>query len=137
MCAALSCKASCGLNMGYYIEQTESLFVIKKDNIGKALVKMHLELPENAPCTMCIKDEETFKGAMRCWRYDTFTNMDGDITEICFTGTKMGSCGILFNVIAPYVESGSYIQFMGEGGEYWRYVFSDGEMTEEWGGLVW
>jgi len=53
------------------------------------------------------------------------------ITGIYFNGEKFdGTEHEMFNSIAPFVEAGSYIEMLGEGGEIWRWVF-DGETCEE------
>lgn len=31
------------------------------------------------------------------------------------------------SIVAPYVEEGSYIEFVGEDGDIWRLVFKDGK----------
>lgn len=66
--------------------------------------------------------------------HDVFT---GDITEIWFVGDRLGNDYEMFKAIAPYVEHGSFIEFVGEGGTLWRWVFKQGEMREILGKIVW
>jgi hypothetical protein len=47
----------------------------------------------------------------------------GDITGLEFTGEKYGDCPLLFTTLAPYIEAGSVIEYHGEDGDKWRYVF--------------
>lgn len=55
---------------------------------------------------------------------------DQPITTLRFRGEKLGDEKEMFDVIAPYVETGSYLMFRGEDGHMWRYVFHE-ESVEE------
>lgn len=78
---------------------------------------------------------EILSDALSAWRFEPDTDIDGNILRLNFTGQKIGSEAQLFEVIAPYVEDGSYIEFKGEDGAVWRLLFYDGKMwratTEE------
>ena len=54
----------------------------------------------------------------------------GNVTGISFHGDKMGEDYQMFQSIAPYVRSGSFIEMIGEDGEQWRWVFKDGKCRE-------
>jgi len=53
-----------------------------------------------------------------------------NVIGIKFEGENNGSDKEIFEVIAPYVEEGSYIEMCGEEGEIWRWVF-DGKTCVE------
>ena len=55
--------------------------------------------------------------------YDFQLDSDGNISELEFTGEKLGSDFELFQSIAPYVKDGSYIWMHGADGSKWRWVF--------------
>ena len=62
--------------------------------------------------------------------YDFQLDSDGNISELEFTGEKLGSDFELFQSIAPYVQDGSYIWMLGEDGSQWRWVFQSGVCRE-------
>jgi len=72
-----------------------------------------------------------FKGAMGEWRYSVALDaVTGDCTDINFTGEKAGDEEELFGAIAPYVTAGSYLEYHGEDGAIWRWVFDGTTATE-------
>lgn len=65
------------------------------------------------------------------WRYEaTVDDETGDITDLSFNGEKLGDELQLFQVIAPWVEKGSYLEVSGEDGTVWRWFF-DGQTCQE------
>jgi len=67
-----------------------------------------------------------------------FDVTDQDIVGCCFEWEKYTSCEKdLFQALAPYVVGGSYVEWRGEDGERWRFVFSNGKMEEKRAKLVW
>ncbi len=83
-----------------------------------------------------LENAKTLKEFMDEWRWEITLNdevkvesdvpiaIPSDVTDIQFTGEKIGDDETLFNAIAPFVEKGSYIQMSGEDGESWRWVFN-------------
>ncbi len=55
---------------------------------------------------------------------------DVDVIGISFVGEKSSDEKLVFDLISPYVEAGSYIEMSGEDGEVWRFLF-DGKSCEE------
>ena len=54
-----------------------------------------------------------------------------------FSGEKLGGYELeLFQCIAPYVDDG-YLEYIGEDGEKWRYIFKNGECKEVYPKIVW
>jgi hypothetical protein len=61
----------------------------------------------------------------------------GNITGLVFNSEKMSDEKDLFTCLAPYVEAGSYIHFLGEDSEQWKFVFDGKEMKEKKPKLIW
>lgn len=131
--------------MGYCIEMTDSNFVINKENFAKALESLKsVFVPENMTCydriegkryphfrwvnTKTVLESVTLADAMKEIRYIPIFNIDGDICDVEFRGEKYGDEEIFFKALAPYVESDSYICFMGEDDSEWKWVFDNGEV---------
>jgi hypothetical protein len=80
---------------------------------------------------------ETLEDIFDHWRYPVGNDNDGNIVEIEFTGEKIGDENQLFAAIAPFVEHGSYLEYQGEDGAMWRYVFEGGQFREVSATVVW
>lgn len=74
--------------------------------------------------------------AFRAWRYDAFPENDSIVVE-SFRSEKLGDDEILFRAIAPFVNDGAIIEFDGEDGSRWRYVFENGEIKEQEAKISW
>jgi hypothetical protein len=133
--------------MGYYMEMTESKFNIKKENFGQTLEALKsVFVPENMSAadyiggnvyphfawvnTDVVLNSETLGEALEEIRYDPKYNSNGDICGVEFTGEKYGDEKIFFAALAPYVESGSYVGFVGEDDCEWQWVFNDGAVEK-------
>ena len=69
--------------------------------------------------------------ALEAWSFDAFVNDCGDCVIECFNGEKLGQEEeVLYTAIAPYVESGGYIESRGEDGDRWNHYFKDGEVEQ-------
>lgn len=134
--------------MGYCIEMTDSNFIIRKENFDKALESLKsIFLVGNMTCkdyvcgniiphfrwinTQTVLESKSLKDALIEIRYKPKFNKSGDIMNVKFTGEKYGDEDIFFHALAPYVESGSYIDFEGEDEATWKWLFENGEVTQE------
>lgn len=129
--------------MGYYMDQVDQDFRIKKENIQKAWNSL-LDIMKVEKKTICdssgyhyswidtdaVLNAETFEKALSEARFDVETDNNGDIVDIYFNGEKLGDEEIILGSIAPYVESGSYITFQGECDERWKWKFINGTLEE-------
>jgi len=114
--------------MGYHISQDEAIIFIDKKHFPAMLKAMQGLKPgawtdDTSKCT-------TVKDALDAWRWELSFDEKGNIDDIQFEGEKAGNEYGLFNVIAPYVKSGSYIQMHGEEGEIWRWIFNGKSCNE-------
>jgi len=71
---------------------------------------------------------KTLNDALSTWRWEPTSNEQGDIIDLTFDGEKLGDEEVLFKALAPFVESGSYLEMQGEDSTRWRWYFKDGEM---------
>lgn len=63
---------------------------------------------------------------------------DGNIVGLDFAGDKLAyDEDKMFEQIAPYVESDSFIEMLGEDGTRWRQVFKDGKCREIKASVAW
>ena len=54
----------------------------------------------------------------------------GNIAAIGFNGENPGDTFEMFQRIAPMVDDGCYLEFSGEDGSLWRWVFKNGKCHE-------
>ncbi len=132
--------------MGYCIDFSDSKFFINKEDKQKALeaikaLKKNDTLGDrrNYSCykygyawvdTDEYMDADNLEKAMNAWRWEVENDVEGNINTIFFNGEKLGDDKVLFDVIAPYVKKGSFIEMRGEDGCIWRWIF-DGKTCEE------
>ena len=128
--------------MGYHIRLRKSEFCIKKRNKEgalNALKKLGVKNGQNYYSWMngCDPSQwDSLKEAMNDWRYKVSLNKNGDIDKIEFIGEKMGQDDLLFQTIAPFVDTWSYLHFVGEDGEQWILKFDGVNMVKKKGKMV-
>ena len=135
--------------MGYCIEQTDSNFIIKKENFRDALNNLKAVFtPDKMTCidyirgkkiphfswvsTDIVLDAETLEEALEEIRYNPIFNGNGDIINVEFIGEKYGDEEIFFTALAPFVEKDSYISFEGEDGCKWTWWFNGKEVRQSY-----
>jgi hypothetical protein len=142
--------------MGYCISLVESKFHIKAANkkpalkaikaLAKDTSKMRSGTWADGALTQrrftWVDTEEflgakTLEAALEAWRWEAGLDEEtGDVVHLNFQGEKMGEDEELWKAIAPFVESGSYLQISGEDGATWRWCFKGGVLSEQspsWG----
>jgi len=118
--------------MGYSARISETKFLIKEENLEDAFIyakdflikydeKISYVEKEDIEATNNLEDLFNVFG----FEID-FDRTTGHLDTIDFVWEKMEEEMILLKQIAPYVEECSYIQWVGEDGYIWRYVFRNG-----------
>ena len=123
--------------MGYCMSQNECDFFIPVDKTKDALGaikdlagKETIKYGHSAPHFSWVETKDflnasNLKEALDVWGWSAEEDEDGNIANILFEREKIGDEDILFNAIAPYVKSGSYIEMLGEDGGLWRWIFNE------------
>lgn len=77
-----------------------------------------------------VIESETIEEMFEELRFELYKK--GDKYKIdYFSGEKLDGCEEeLFKSMAKYIDDGSYLEYIGEEGEQWRYIFKDGECKE-------
>lgn len=123
-------------HMGYYMDQGETVFKIKKENLPAALEairELHgKETIHDRENGFSWVDDDFYKkenigDTLESWRWEPEFDKEGNIVNIQFSGEKLGDEEILFRQIAKFVEHGSLITMHGENSD-WRWVFENGQM---------
>lgn len=114
--------------MGYYANSEQSDFYIPRIKFPEALEALHGKYPE-------YKKEDDFPEVMTEFGLSVEVDKHGNIITMYYEYNKFHSDEIeaVFNLIAPFVEPGSYITFRGEDDSLWAYYF-DGSKCEEYQG---
>jgi hypothetical protein len=100
--------------MGYYASITRQQFAAKTEHAGRIIAKM-----------------------ARC-AYNAELDDDGNIIGVNFIGKKLaGDERNMFRSIAPYIQSGSFIEMHGEDGAIWRWIFENGKVKEVKANVSW
>jgi len=127
--------------MGYGMQLHDEVFFMAKEVHGEAL-KAIKELAgketisDSSGRHFSWVDTQSFvkaryiEEAIKAWRWEVGFDAEGNINLIDFMGEKMGDDYMLFNILAPYIENGSYIEMLGEDGALWRWIFKNGNVKE-------
>ena len=124
--------------MGYHVKQKSAEFLIRYENFDAASQALIAFAQKTEKIDWVDKKALIFA----CKRHDFYSAMDechwecdGDengINEINYRGeTRCYNDHDILNVIAPFAESGSYIEMAGENGDMWRWRFNGRECIEE------
>lgn len=124
--------------MGYCMNQNNAKFHIKasdKPAAFKALKELLLSRPIS--WVNDVDDCKTLEALMEECRWELEVNETYDVTGINFSGEKAGDDQLIFNIIAPFVEVGSFIEMRGEDGTQWRWLFDGKTCTEKTATVSW
>jgi len=119
--------------MGYEIYCTESDFRVPRPRAALEAVK---EADRERPIFDCEVTEEiqaatTLAEALEaCW-FEVELSSDDKIEKLFYEGkllTELEDMARLFSVLAPYVKSGSFLDFHDGEGNAWRYSFKKERM---------
>ncbi|MDR1558699.1 MAG: hypothetical protein LBS84_03180 [Clostridiales bacterium] len=69
--------------------------------------------------------------------YEAFFDDNGNIDAIGFNGSNLSDEECLWEQIAPMIEDGSFLEYRGEGGDIWRWVFHGGKCYELTATIIW
>lgn len=76
--------------------------------------------------------------ALAEWRYEFYTDKGtGALVFSYFRGEKWGDDAQLWEALAPAIDTGCHIEYRGEDGHHWRYLFTDGKVKEQNGTIIW
>lgn len=115
--------------MGYSANLTEKNFIIKEENIEDAFIHAKDFLMKYDQKIAYVKKEDieatnNLEELFEVFGFEIdFDKTTGHLDTIDFVWEKLGNDENLFKLIAPYIEKDSYIQWVGEDGDIWRYVF--------------
>jgi hypothetical protein len=135
------------INMGYCMQQRDSVFFIAKKDVPKALkaikslVGKERIADSSGPHfswvdTTGFTEAKTLSDALNAWRWSVEEDADGNVVAIQFEGQKLGDDGLLFKAISPFVKKGSYIEMSGDESAIWRWVFDGRKCAEKDGKVV-
>lgn len=119
--------------MGYCAILEDAKFFIAEENKYEAYRKLKKDLydVDGVQKARCLED------ILEVYCFSPEIDKGDNIYNIDFTGDKLWDEEILFNLLAPFVKSGSYIEMRGEDGERWRWVFDNGQFKTVTAKVVW
>lgn len=122
--------------MGYEIDVEKIVFGIRKEKFQDVL-KAIAGIPYRLSWTEYKRIQELAAGSDITGMFEELMwpvefDSEGNIVsmECAAPDHKQGDEAGWMERIAPYVDSGSYIQVHGEDGDLWRWVFKDGKFHE-------
>jgi len=125
------------------MNMSESRFGIAADKIDEAFEALKKLAKEKeymswVDLDWILEEAKTFSEAMEEFRWQVEIDDDGDVNGISFLGEKFANDDdYIFEALAPFVKSGSYIEMNGEDGAIWRWAFRKGEFKEIYPEISW
>ncbi|MEK6832646.1 MAG: hypothetical protein AABY32_01250 [Nanoarchaeota archaeon] len=104
--------------------------VIENKNIEKCLKVMSKIKNECSGIDPAKNKYNDIEEAFNTWGYDCFIEENGNAAIGERLSEKWWNDDILWKKIAKYVTPDSFIEFSGEEGEEWKYIFGNGKMIE-------
>lgn len=127
--------------MGYCMTQVDGSFRMKRENQDAAFkaVKEQMSGKEyHWQGKGWMSGARDIQAVMDAWIYEAETDDEtGDITDLHFSGEKLGDELEFFKVIAPFVEKGSFLEMQGEDGSLWRWMFDGTTCKEVYARVEW
>lgn len=124
--------------MGYCCSQRESEFFIpasRKRDALEALREYDRRLHRKGFSGRQTK-ADTLEDLMYEWGWEAENGSLGNIVYVRFDGDRLSDEDKWFDVLAPFVKRGSYIDMEGEDGYIWRWYFDGLTCTEHRGEVV-
>lgn len=126
--------------MGYSIRLHDNRFTIQADKTAAALAALKGESDHNSfqwTDDLTIQETDTLSDALEECGWPLTLDADGNVVDIHFCNDKAGEEARIFTTLAPFVDSGCYIEIRGEDGDRWRYVFDGHSMKTVRPTVVW
>lgn len=134
--------------MGYCISQKDCSFFLPKENVDAALKAIQSLANNKETITdssgrhfswveQGFEKLTTLKDILEEWRWEPRIDVEGNIWDLVFTGQKYVDDNILFEALAPYIQKGSWIEFLGEDGSLFRFTFDGVSMKEIFAQITW
>ena len=128
--------------MGYCISVDSENFSFNK-NKSNEILKSVKEAVQSKQITECrwtnvnsLLYSDNITELFDEMRFEVFEK-DQDRYGIDFFGEKYDGCEEqFFKAIAPHINDG-YLEYIGEDGDKWRYIFKNGECKEVYPKVVW
>jgi hypothetical protein len=129
--------------MGYCVEVSEKTFNFNPEKAKQIKEKVKKYFEEDKIQGRWISkgevlDAENIVELFDALRFEIFLDEDDNLYKIDYmSGEKLDGCELdMFQCMAEFIND-SYIEYLGEDGEKWRYVFKDGECNEVYPKVIW
>ena len=145
--------------MGYCVSTKEVNFVIPNEKLDEAYkavcdLNQHNHLKRGGVWPRNEKDgpHENIWFSWMPWDYpEVFKDLeevlnalgfeteytDGDDLSLCYYDSKAGQEQLFLETIAPFVEEGSFIEWVGEDNAMWRDIVKDGKLVRQTPNITW
>lgn len=133
--------------MGYYVKVNTNNCMISRENVQAALDAINkLHGPDFKKTYSWVHNPAgygfslgwtTLDRAISEWGYEPKIHKSGDIEIEYFRGEKLGDCQLFWNALAPFLPEDASVEYRGEDGDRWRYIFYNGKMIKQNAKIVW
>ena len=121
-------------DMNYNVLKTIHNLVFNTDNMSINFGENHRGFPW---VIMSYVKSNDLKHVFNCWRWNIKQDENNNIVNINFTGQNLGDDFFLFKSIAPFVKTGSFLEFESENNKKWRWIFENNICKEVTPKIIW
>ncbi|HXA27632.1 MAG TPA: hypothetical protein VN193_02700 [Candidatus Angelobacter sp.] len=79
----------------------------------------------------------TLETALRAFGWDSYVDATGDVVNAWMTGDELAYSEEMLRALVSRIEPGSFVEFIGEDGDIWRWSFTGRHMIETYPELLW
>jgi hypothetical protein len=79
----------------------------------------------------------SLESALRLFGWHSQSDGAGDLVHVWMAGSELAYSEDMFLALAPSIDSGGYVEFIGEDGDIWRWSFTGRDMIETYPDLHW
>lgn len=129
--------------MGYCVEVSEKTFNFNPEKAKQIRERVQKYFAEDKIEGRWIDkgevlDADNIVDLFDALRFEIYLDEEDNLYKIDYmSGEKLDGCELeMFQCMAEFIND-SYIEYLGEDGEKWRYVFKDGECKEVYPKVSW
>lgn len=123
--------------MGYKMRQMDGSFYIPNNLLEDSLASLKGEVRYNNTIwseyvsVQDLMDSKSLQDAMILLGWKLYQTEDGSVNGIHFSGESYQEDFRIFQALAPYARTHSWIIMKGESGDLWRWLIRDGKCVEQ------
>lgn len=130
--------------MGYLVTYRDGSIVIRAAAQPSALAALsslandgRFVKDDHRQLSRALARATNIESAFRLFGWRSQSDHAGNVVHVWMVGSDLAYSEDMFLALAPYIDSGGYVEFVGEDGDIWRWSFTGRDMVEAYPDLPW